>query len=93
MKTIVASLCAVIMTASAAAAAPAKHNIKATHVKLVCPVTGQTIDSIKDAAGSSTYKGKTYYFCCSGCKPLFDKNPAKYIKSASAKNFSAMPKM
>ena len=27
----------------------------------------------------SVYKGKTYYFCCPGCKPQFDKNPEKYI--------------
>jgi len=51
----------------------------------VCPVTGETIASVKDAAGSSTVNGKKYYFCCAGCKPMFDKNPAKYLKSASAK--------
>jgi Cu+-exporting ATPase len=50
---------------------------------LVCPVTGEKIASVKDAAGSSVYKGKTYYFCCSGCKPAFDKNPAKYVKEAA----------
>jgi YHS domain-containing protein len=47
---------------------------------LVCPVTGEKIASIKDAQGHSTYKGKTYYFCCPSCKPMFDKNPAKYAK-------------
>jgi YHS domain-containing protein len=52
-------------------------------VSLVCPVTGETIASAKDAAGSTSYKGKTYYFCCSGCKPEFDKDPAKFIKAAS----------
>ena len=56
----------------------------APKVALVCPVTGEKIASVKDAVGSSTYKGKTYYFCCSGCKPMFDKNPAKYVKTASA---------
>jgi Cu+-exporting ATPase len=53
---------------------------------LVCPVTGETIASIKAAAGHSVYKGKTYYFCCPGCKPLFDANPSKYVKSATAAN-------
>jgi YHS domain-containing protein len=48
---------------------------------LICPVTGEVISSISDAAGHSVYKGKTYYFCCSGCKPMFDANPAKYVKS------------
>ncbi len=50
---------------------------------LVCPVTGEKIASVKDAVGSSVYKGKTYYFCCGGCKPAFDKNPAKYVKEAA----------
>ena len=47
---------------------------------VVCPVTNTKIDP-KKAAGSSAYKGKIYYFCCSGCKPLFDKSPEKYIKT------------
>jgi YHS domain-containing protein len=54
----------------------AKHPIKTA--VMVCPVTGAKIASIKDAAGHSTYKGKTYYFCCPGCKPMFDADPAKY---------------
>ena len=45
-----------------------------------CVVTGETIKSEKDAVGKSVYQGKTYYFCCSACKPEFDKNPAKYAK-------------
>jgi hypothetical protein len=27
-----------------------------------------------------TYKGKTYYVCCSGCRAEFNVNPEKYIK-------------
>lgn len=49
-------------------------------VSAVCPVMGNKIPNVTKAAGKSVYKGKTYYFCCSGCKPLFDKNPAKYIR-------------
>ena len=29
----------------------------------------------EDAAGSSVYKGKKYYFCAEACKLKFDKNP------------------
>jgi YHS domain-containing protein len=29
---------------------------------------------------STTYKGKTYYFCCTGCRDAFNDNPEKYIK-------------
>lgn len=52
---------------------------------LVCPVTGDKIASKAKAAGSSTYKGKTYYFCCASCKPAFDKDPAKYVNKSAAK--------
>lgn len=31
-----------------------------------------------------SYKGKTYYVCCSGCKDLFDEDPAAIIKEWEA---------
>lgn len=43
------------------------------------PVCGMEIDE-KNAAGSSTFGGKVYYFCSSNCKAEFDKNPSKYVK-------------
>ena len=54
-------------------------------VSAVCPVMKNTIPDITKAVGKSVYKGKTYYFCCAGCKPLFDKNPEKYIAPPPAK--------
>jgi YHS domain-containing protein len=30
------------------------------------------------AAGQSTYRGQTYYFCAVGCKQRFDREPEKY---------------
>jgi Cu+-exporting ATPase len=42
-------------------------------------VCGMQIDRAK-AAGSSTYGGKTFYFCSNGCKVKFDADPAKYAK-------------
>jgi P-type Cu+ transporter len=29
---------------------------------------------------AAVYKGKTYYFCCAGCKAKFEKEPEKYAK-------------
>ena len=29
---------------------------------------------------STVYEGKTYYFCCTGCRDAFKDNPEKYIK-------------
>ncbi len=77
---------AILMTlAASASAAPVPAKVKPAAVKaaaLICPVTQEKIASVKDASGSSTYKGKTYYFCCAGCKPMFDKDPAKYAEPA-----------
>ncbi len=43
------------------------------------PVCGMMVDPTK-AAGSSVYKGKTYYFCAPTCKQKFDKEPQKFVK-------------
>jgi YHS domain-containing protein len=72
-------------TASSAKKPAAKPAVKKTVQSAVCPVMGTKIPDVTKAAGKSVYKGKTYYFCCAGCKPLFDKNPEKYIKSGKAK--------
>jgi YHS domain-containing protein len=43
------------------------------------PVCGMQVDE-KKAAGTSEYKGQTYYFCATACKTKFDQNPAAYVK-------------
>ena len=45
---------------------------------LVC---GMTIDPAT-AAGTSDYKGQTYYFCALSCKKSFDEDPEKYLAGA-----------
>lgn len=96
MKPFVITVAALATLAGAAFAAPA-HPAKTAPMaakkpaaRLVCPVTGTKIASVKTAVGHSTYKGKTYYFCCPECKPKFDKNPAKYIKNAAQGKYEAM---
>jgi Cu+-exporting ATPase len=44
------------------------------------PVCGMTVEPAS-AAGSSTYQGRTYYFCSTGCKAKFDANPAAYSRT------------
>jgi len=56
---------------------------------LVCPITGEKISSVSAAAAHETYKGKTYYFCCPSCKPVFDKNPDKAVANATSGKFNA----
>ncbi|MDQ7848784.1 MAG: YHS domain-containing protein [Armatimonadota bacterium] len=46
------------------------------------PVCGMTVEEQK-AAGSSEYRGQTYYFCSSGCKAAFDKEPERYVGHGS----------
>lgn len=43
------------------------------------PVCGMMVDE-KRSAGTSSFQGKTYYFCSGGCKASFDRNPAKFAK-------------
>lgn len=50
--------------------------------KVQCPVmTNWILPS--EAANSTEYNGKTYYFCCGGCKEKFLVEPEKYIESQS----------
>ncbi len=49
-----------------------------TEQKLVDPVCGMTVTK-EGAAGSTTYQGKTYYFCSTACKDNFTKDPQKYL--------------
>lgn len=67
-----------------------KAPANAKKAALMCPVTGTKIASLKAAVGHSAYKGKTYYFCCAGCKPRFDKNPGKYVANAAKGKFEKM---
>ena len=46
--------------------------------KVIDPVCKMKINK-KDAAATSDYDGKTYYFCNVNCKIEFDKDPMKYI--------------
>ena len=47
------------------------------------PVCGMEVNP-SEAAGTSEYNGKTYYFCAPGCKRSFDKDPEKYISKEDA---------
>jgi YHS domain-containing protein len=50
-----------------------------------CAVTDEEIGTPDKAAGKTVYNGKAYYFCCAGCKPKFDADPAKYGAQADKK--------
>jgi YHS domain-containing protein len=46
----------------------------------VDPVCGMTVVKA-NAKGTFDYKGATYYFCSTGCKEAFAKEPEKYLKT------------
>lgn len=50
--------------------------------KVQCPVMKNWILP-SQATDKIDYNGKTYYFCCSGCKGKFLAEPEKYIESQS----------
>jgi Cu+-exporting ATPase len=64
---------AFVLVLSATASIQAEEIIK-------CPVSGETFNKSDDSE-SYVYKGKTYYFCCPGCKESFVKDPEKYLKA------------
>ena len=45
------------------------------------PVCGMTIDPATARGGSFEHSGTTYYFCSSGCREKFIKDPSRYAKS------------
>jgi YHS domain-containing protein len=45
-----------------------------------CPVSGGKADETIYA----DYQGKRIYFCCSGCRDEFNKDPEKYLKKMEA---------
>jgi YHS domain-containing protein len=50
-----------------------------TEKKNECVVSGGT------GTMAITYKGETFYLCCSGCRDEFNSNPEKYVKEFKAK--------
>ncbi|MGA2362735.1 MAG: YHS domain-containing protein [Candidatus Aminicenantales bacterium] len=67
---------AVIMVA--AAAAQQKSDDKA-----IDPVCGMTVVKAS-AAATYEYKGTKYYFCSTGCKEAFAKDPEKFLNKAAS---------
>ena len=45
------------------------------------PVCGMTVDR-RAGKPTSTYEGRTYYFCSEGCKAKFDADPERYVDAA-----------
>jgi len=58
-------------------AAERHHGARVTQGE-IDPVCGMTVDPASDKPRTD-YKGKTYYFCCDGCRAKFAADPEKYL--------------
>jgi Cu+-exporting ATPase len=43
------------------------------------PVCGMTIDPARAAGGSAVHAGRTYHFCCDGCRETFQRDPGAVL--------------
>ncbi len=48
-------------------------------MRATCPVMKHAF-TIKKGTRFSLHKGRYYVFCCPGCKPKFEANPAAYLQ-------------
>ena len=51
---------------------------------VVDPVCGMEVDPCKTKLNAD-YEDKKFYFCAEGCRQAFERNPAKFKNSTSAK--------
>jgi hypothetical protein len=56
----------------------------------VCIVGGEKLGSMGVPA-TLIYQGQQVKFCCSGCQPEFEANPAKFLQKISALTKSVAP--
>ncbi|MFO0987834.1 MAG: heavy metal translocating P-type ATPase [Alphaproteobacteria bacterium] len=64
---------------------PARHLAKhAAAAKATDPVCGMSVDT-DTAKHTAAHVGKTYYFCCAGCRTKFEADPGRYLAKAAAK--------
>jgi YHS domain-containing protein len=71
-------------SAPAGAAATAKPVVKGPGEAKVgdtatCPVSGEEF-VVEATSPKLEHDGKTYFFCCSGCKKKFEAEPGKFAK-------------
>jgi len=46
-----------------------------------CPVSGEEF-VVEATSPKAEHEGKTYYFCCSGCKKKFESDPKKFLSQS-----------
>jgi len=59
---------------------PQRQHASALDGKAKDPVCGMSVDP-RAGKPSAEYEGRTYWFCCAGCRNKFVADPAKYLKA------------
>ncbi len=65
----------------AMSSAPSSEARAGEEIILVDPVCGMHVDAA-DVRHIADHEGRTYAFCCAGCRTRFAKNPARYLALA-----------
>ena len=68
---------------SAAPNSKAVKKEKSTIEEAIDPVCGMSVN-LEKAKHQTEYDGKTYSFCCAGCKQSFEKSPEEYLKKVKS---------
>jgi len=79
---------ALVLAAQASAAAGSPRQAQ-TGRTAIDPVCGMSVD-VDHAKFTSSYGGKTFYFCSESCKQAFEREPAKYASSGSEEPIEAL---
>ena len=70
------ALAAVLVLGFGSPSAAGDKDKSEVKMQSLCPIMGNPIDKTVYA----DYEGKRVYFCCAGCIPKFNEDPAGYIK-------------
>lgn len=65
------------LATSAAVKTPGEANVGDT---ARCPVSGEEF-TVEAGSPKAEHDGKTYYFCCAGCKKKFEAGPSRFTKT------------
>ena len=66
------------IAAKSAPKSAASPTLNVIHNDAKDPICGMTVEKSK-AKHMSEFQGKTFYFCCGGCKQKFEQSPERYL--------------
>jgi xanthine dehydrogenase accessory factor len=65
------------------AAAPERAQVVAQPAEAIDPICRMTV-AVAGAKHVADFAGRSYYFCCGGCRTKFLADPARYAAAAAA---------